>query len=52
MNELDSKIENDVLIRKTVVDKCGYMMAIKGERVITKEEFLLCYNTWVKGDKE
>jgi len=43
-----SEIQDDKLIRKTpVYDNDGSYVAIRNEVVITKEEFLACYNEWV-----
>ena len=39
---------NERLIRTVKVDEKIY----RGELVITKEEFLLAYNTWVRGDNK
>lgn len=43
-----SEIQGDMLFRKTpVYDNEGTYIAVKNELVITKEEFLACYNEWV-----
>lgn len=42
-------IENDKLIRETqVVYKGHKYIAIRKDCIITKEEFLECYNAWIK----
>ena len=48
----DSKIINGALIRYKPVSTVaiGHIQAYMGECVITKEEFLLAYNTWVRGE--
>ena len=40
-------IENDMLIRKTPVYDGRDMIAIRKDCIITKEEFLECFNEWV-----
>lgn len=40
-------IENDRLIRKTPVYDHGECIGIRKDCVITKEEFLECFNEWV-----
>ena len=47
MTTLEPKIENDVLIRKEYSGG-GH---IKKTNIITKEEFILAYNTWIKEEK-
>ena len=43
-------IENDKLVRKTKSYSDEYKAPVyKTEVVITKEEFLECYNAWIKG---
>ena len=44
-----SEIQDDKLIRQTPVYDYsdGSYIAVKNELVITKEEFLACYNEWV-----
>ena len=43
-------IENDRLVRKTRAYSAEYNAPVyKTEVVITKEEFLECYNAWIKG---
>lgn len=46
----NSKITNDMLVRYKPVSTvtAGYIQAYMGECILTKEEFLLAYNTWVK----
>lgn len=48
-----SKITDDMLIRYIPVSTVtvGSIQAYRGECVLTKEEFLLAYNTWVKENK-
>ena len=45
------KIDNDVLIRKelTCTSEGGFPY-IKETVIITKDEFMACYNAWVKQD--
>ena len=46
-------IENDKLVRKTRAYSAEYNAPVyKNEVVITKEEFLECYNAWIKENKE
>lgn len=45
-----SEIQNDSLIRYLPVPDVP--RAIQSRVVITKEEFITCYNVWIKGDKE
>lgn len=40
-------IENDMLIRRTPVYDGQDCIAIRKDCIITKEEFLECYNEWV-----
>lgn len=40
-------IEDDMLIRKTPVYERQECIAIRKDLVITKEEFLECFNEWV-----
>lgn len=43
-----SEIQGDMLLRKTpIYDNEGTYIAVKNELVITKEEFLTCFNEWV-----
>lgn len=43
-----SEIQGDMLFRKTpIYDNEGTFIAVRNEAVITKEEFLMCYNEWV-----
>lgn len=45
-------IEDDELIRRTSIrQRYDTVVAIENKLVITKEEFLACYNKWVKGEK-
>ena len=44
----DVFIENDVLYRRIWETE----QVIIHIPIITKEQFMLCYNTWVKGDKD
>ena len=41
-----SEIRDDKLVRKTIEDKISHKI-IHSDLVITKEEFLACYNEWV-----
>ena len=41
------KIQDDKLIRQTSVFSDGGCITAQTELVITKEEFLACYNEWV-----
>jgi len=41
-------IENDMYIRAIPVYDGDTVIAIRNECVITKEEFIECYNTWIK----
>ena len=46
-------IEDDSLIRSRPIYQYGdTVVGIENKLVITKEEFLACYNKWVKGDAE
>ena len=51
-NSMQSKISDDMLIRYKPVSTVtiGSIQSYMGECVITKEEFLLAYNTWVRGE--
>lgn len=40
-------IENDMLIRETPVYEEREYIAIRKDCIITKEEFLECFNEWV-----
>lgn len=42
-----SEIRDDKLIRQTPVYSDGSCIAVQNKVVITKEEFLACYNEWV-----
>lgn len=45
------KIDNDALIRRESACTCeGGFSYIKETTIITKEEFIACYNAWVKKD--
>lgn len=47
------KIENDMLVRMVPVnDKSSDCIIYRGECVITKEEFLACFNEWVEVKKD
>ena len=50
----NSKITNDMLVRYKPVSTVtvGHIQAYMGECVLTKEEFLLAYNTWVRNTDE
>jgi hypothetical protein len=43
-------IENDMLIRETPVYERDDCVAFRKDCVITKEEFLTCYNVWILGE--
>lgn len=46
-------IENDKLVRRTrVYSEERNAPIYKNEVVITKEEFLECYNEWIRGKEE
>lgn len=47
-------IEDDSLIRSRPInrDDAIAFVVIEKQIVITKEEFLACYNKWVKGEEE
>lgn len=45
-------IEDDSLIRSIPIKCDGAFVSIRKQLVITKEEFLVCYNKWVKGEEE
>jgi hypothetical protein len=49
----NSKITNDRLIRYKPISTIavGHIQTYMGECVLTKEEFLLAYNTWIRDDK-
>ena len=53
-NSMQSKISDDMLIRYKPVSTVtiGSIQSYMGECVITKEEFVACYNTWIKENKE
>ncbi len=40
-------IENDKLIRETPIYEMQECIAIRKDLIITKEEFLECFNEWV-----
>ena len=42
------EIRDDMLIRQVPVYSEGCCIAVHNQLVITKEEFLSCYNAWVK----
>lgn len=45
-------IEDDRLIRSTPIYRGnGWVDVIENKLVITKDEFLACYNRWVKEEK-
>lgn len=48
-------IEDDKLIRETPIyepyDMPGWV-AVRKDCIITKEEFLECYNEWIRGKEE
>ena len=49
MNLIDSYIEDDRLLRSTVVRDLGDNGTInRQDTIITKEEFLMCYREWVE----
>lgn len=43
-------IENDMLIRETPIFDGQDCIGFRRDCVITKEEFLACYNVWVLGE--
>ena len=45
-------IENDMLIRETPVYDQQSCIAIRRDCIITKEEFLECFNEWIRGNEE
>ena len=45
------EIYDDKAVRVVPVKECGDNL-LKAELIITKEEFLACYNAWVKGNEE
>lgn len=49
-----SKITDDMLIRYDMVSEetVGNTLSYFGTCILTKEEFLLAYNTWIKTDTE
>ena len=46
--EIDYCIDNNVLYKRVKETE----QVIIHIPIITKEQFMLCYNTWVKGDKD
>ena len=42
-----SEIRDDKLVRQTIVFSNGKYTTSSTELVLTKEEFLLCYNEWI-----
>jgi hypothetical protein len=53
MNQTDKykpTIDRDVLWRKLPVEHNPKML--RCEPIITKEEFILCYNEWIKKESE
>ena len=42
-------IENDTLIRETPIYEERGGIVFRRDLIITKEEFLECYNEWVRG---
>ena len=45
------QIKNDVLIRREPAYTCeGGMSYVKETAIITKEEFIACYNAWITSD--
>ena len=45
------EVTDDKLIRIEKVNDCPGMYSIK-EVVITKEEFIACYDKWIRSDEE
>ena len=45
-------IENDKLIREVPIYEEPECIVIRKDLVITKDEFLECYNEWVRGKEE
>ena len=45
-------IENDMCIRVEPVYETDTLIALRKECVITKEEFIECYNAWIKAGTE
>ena len=45
-------IEDDMLIRKIQIGSDWEITTERRECVITKDEFLACYNAWVKNEEE
>ena len=45
------EIDNDKAVRLVPVKECDDNL-VKAELIITKEEFLACYNAWVRGEEE
>lgn len=41
-------IQNDMLFREVLIKAGDVVFGIKRECVITKDEFLACYNKWIK----
>ena len=41
-------IQDDMLFREIPIIDNGNVVSIKRECVITKDEFIACYNKWVK----
>ena len=44
------EVHDDTLIRYIPV--CGQKDMMEGVMVITKEEFIACYNSWIKGGED
>ena len=42
------RFEDDMLIREVPISDSGKIIVFKRECIITKNEFLACYNKWVK----
>lgn len=49
---MESRISGDRLIRPVTSYIGGDIVTVGGEVILTKEEFLLAYNTWVKNTDE
>ena len=49
---MESRISGDRLIRPITSYINGDIVTVGGECILTKEEFLLAYNTWVKNANE
>lgn len=45
-------IEDNKLIRETPISQNGDWVACRRDVIITKEEFIACYNAWIKENKE